>query len=468
MMWLQTASFCREDVQGLQRAVFMAQLFNQLPEADRNAGRGVYDALAFLMGEPDNLAIIEVADYLHNQHVTSLEQALSDQMLKQVNTWLIEEFKGRNRIAPKIQLSCADKLNFMPQRYVPDNEVLASTYDETPNSELAYPRGLHVMDVFGMETASAVIDSTYHDASVWKGYDREKKRLRNQFIDYDDNWEDSMYNKWMQSLLTLQHSDKNYPGFMQTDAWKIKNLNTALASWAELKHDAILYAEQPLAAECGGGGLPTPEVKGYIEPNLPFWRCLREMLELNKNMLAESGFLTEMLLGRTQQLADMVDFCIEVSEKELHGELLTEEENSQIRYMGSSIEYFTLSVLDPMTDYYHWYDVKGADRSVAVVADVFTRNIQNCDKNGVLYEATGNANALYVLVNIDGETYLSRGATLSYYEFVRPLDGDRLTDEQWQEMLQNNKAPDIPLWVKPYFTNTKIEIDETNLYSSGC
>ena len=468
MMWLQTASFCREDVQGLQRAVFMAQLFNQLPEADRNAGRGVYDALAFLMGEPDNLAIIEVADYLHNQHVTSLEQALSDQMLKQVNTWLIEEFKGRNRITPKIQLSCADKLNFMPQRYVPDNEVLASTYDETPNSELAYPRGLHVMDVFGMETASAVIDSTYHDASVWKGYDREKKRLRNQFIDYDDNWEDSMYNKWMQSLLTLQHSDKNYPGFMQTDAWKIKNLNTALASWAELKHDAILYAEQPLAAECGGGGLPTPEVKGYIEPNLPFWRCLREMLELNKNMLAESGFLTEMLLGRTQQLADMVDFCIEVSEKELHGELLTEEENSQIRYMGSSIEYFTLSVLDPMTDYYHWYDVKGADRSVAVVADVFTRNVQNCEKNGVLYEATGNANALYVLVNIDGETYLSRGATLSYYEFVRPLDGDRLTDEQWQEMLQNNKAPDIPLWVKPYFTNTKIEIDETNLYSSGC
>ena len=319
-----------------------------------------------------------------------------------------------------------------------------------------------------METASAVIDSTYHDASVWKGYDREKKRLRNQFIDYDDNWEDSMYNKWMQSLLTLQHSDKNYPGFMQTDAWKIKNLNTALASWAELKHDAILYAEQPLAAECGGGGLPTPEVKGYIEPNLPFWRCLREMLELNKNMLAESGFLTEMLLGRTQQLADMVDFCIEVSKKELQGKLLTEEENSQIRYMGSSIEYFTLSVLDPMTDYYHWYGVKGADRSVAVVADVFTRNIQNCDKNGVLYEATGNANALYVLVNIDGETYLSRGATLSYYEFVRPLDGDRLTDEQWQEMLQNNKAPDIPLWVKPYFTNTKIEIDETNLYSSGC
>ena len=43
-----------------------------------------------------------------------------------------------------------------------------------------------------------------------------------------------------------------------------------------------------------------------------------------------------------------------------------------------------------------------------------------------------------------------------------------LTDEQWQEMLQNNQAPDVPSWVKPYLINSKVEVDETNLYSSGC
>ena len=467
MMWLQTASFCREETQGLKRAVSMAQLFNQLSEADRKAGRGVYDALAFLMGEPDNLAVLEVADFLKEKGVGSLEQALSDQTLQQVNDWLVEEFKGRNRIAPKIQLSCADKLNFMPQRYVLDNEVLASTYDETPNSQLAYPRGVHVMDVLGVETAGAVMDTTYHDAAAWSGFTKERNRLHERFIDYNDNWEDSMYNKWMESLLVLQKSDKNYPGFMQTDAWKIKGLNSALASWAELKHDAILYAEQPMAAECGGGGLPTPEVMGYVEPNLAFWKQLQEMLTLNLNMLAETGFLTEDLQDRSQRLGEMVEFCLNMTEKELRGEQPTTEEYNEMRYMGSSLEYFTLSVLDPMTDFYHWYDVKGADRSVAVVADVFTRNVQNCEKNGILYEATGNANAIYVLVNIGGETYLTRGATLSYYEFVRPL-GDRLTDEQWQEMLHNNQAPDVPSWVKPYLINSKVEVDETNLYSSGC
>ena len=466
MMWLQTASFCREDATGLRRVVFMAETFNQLTEADQKAGRSVYNALHFLMGEPDNMAVIEVADYLKSIHVDSFMQALSDETLNSVNKWLVQMFKERNRIAPKIQLSCADKLNFMPQRYVPDNEVLANMYDDTPNSELAYPRGLHVMDAFGVEAAATVIDTAYHDAKSWADYTKTRTAMRQKFSTFDD-WDLTMYAKWMQGLVALQKGDKNYPGFMQTDAWKLKNLNTALASWAELKHDAILYAEQPMAAECGGGGLPTPEVKGYIEPNLPFWRHLKEMLELNQNMLSESGFLTEMLYERNEQLSSMVDFCIEVVEKELRGELLTEEENSQIRYMGSSMEYFTLSVLDPLTQFYHWYDVQGADRSVAIVADVFTRNVFGCDKDGILYEATGNANALYVLVDIAGETYLTRGATLSYYEFVRPL-GDRLTDEQWQQMLQNNQAPDIPQWVKPIIINAKVNVDETNLYSSGC
>jgi hypothetical protein len=163
----------------------------------------------------------------------------------------------------------------------------------------------------------------------------------------------------------------------------------------------------------------------------------------------------------------MVEFCIQVTEKELRGETLTSDEYSQIRYMGSSMEYFTLSVLDPMVDFYHWYDVEGADRSVAVVADVFTRNIFGCEKNGILFEATGNANALYVLVNINGEVYLTRGATLSYYEFVYPLS-DRLTDEQWQELLKTDDAPALPQWIRPYIMNSKAEVDETNLYSSGC
>lgn len=97
--------------------------------------------------------------------------------------------------------------------------------------------------------------------------------------------------------------------------------------------------------------------------------------------------------------------------------------------MGSSIEYFTLSVVDPDLHLDDWSLVQGPDKSIAIVADIYTRNIRGCNKNGILHIATGNANNIYVVVEIEGNLYLTRGATFSYYEFVQPL-GTRLTDEE--------------------------------------
>ena len=55
--------------------------------------------------------------------------------------------------------------------------------------------------------------------------------------------------------------------------------------------------------------------------------------------------------------------------------------------------------------------MQGPDKSIAVVADIYTRNVRGCDKNGVLHVATGNANNIYVVVEIEGNLYLTRGAT---------------------------------------------------------
>ena len=51
----------------------------------------------------------------------------------------------------------------------------------------------------------------------------------------------------------LQPKGEQYPAFMQTQAWLHKDMQTALGSWTELKHDTILYAKQVMA-EMGGGG----------------------------------------------------------------------------------------------------------------------------------------------------------------------------------------------------------------------
>jgi len=166
-------------------------------------------------------------------------------------------------------------------------------------------------------------------------------------------------------------------------------------------------------------------------------------------------------------LIEKVDFCIDITKKELAHKPLSEYDYLHIQHEGSSLEWFTLSVLDPDLCISSWDYVEGADRSVAVVADVFTRNVRGCGKCGILYEATGTADAMYVLVEIDGKVYLTRGATLSYYEFVNPL-GQRLTDEEWQQRLEKGNAPGRPSWMLPLLLDKAPVVDEEIFYSTGC
>lgn len=474
MMWLQTFTFCSEQKLPVKQTAMMAYLLNHIDRNVAKQGLGVYKTLDFLMGEPDNVAVVDVADYLTSRKITSLEKVMSAATQKDISTRLTSLFKTRNRITSKIpevgeskEKSCENKVNFMPQRYSPDAYVLSRMFDEKPNSGVPFPRGLHVLSAFGVDAADKVNEEYYQDADNWKGYADEMKKMKSKMTKFAD-WDKSMYNKWMECLVQLQKTGKEYPDYMKTPSWERKNLNTALASWAELKHDAILYAEQPMCAECGGGGeFPDPIVMGYVEPNLGFWQKMRDMLTLTRSLLKDNGLMTEDLSSKTQTLEDYMDFCIKVSKKELEGKKLSEEEYGEIKRIGSSMEWYTLGIIDPDKEITIWDDVKGADRCIAVVADVFTRNVLGCKKCGVLSEATGTADAILVNVIVDGKIYVMRGAVFSYYEFVNPLNV-RYTDEEWQKKLEDGKAPARQEWMQPLIIDKEPKKNEEVFYSSGC
>lgn len=466
MMWLQQAYFCRENGEQLQRAIFFASLLNNSEKA-MQAYRSVNEIITYLMGTPDNLSVLEIADYLKSHGITDTATALSPDNVELVDNYLADLAKKKNRIKPKIELSCSDKINFMPQRYMIDNEILLTLTDETANSDRAYPKGADVFAVLGCKNAADVLDNYYDEPSKWGDYSDERQKLKKQFDSFN-SWNSTVYNKWIESLVSLQNTGKNYPGFMHTDAWGLKNLNTALASWTELKHDAILYGEQPMVAECGGGGMPAPVVVGYVEPNLDFWNKLKELTSLTEDILKRNNMLSADISNKIAQMNDYIDFCITVSEKEIKGERLSEQEFRTIQFIGASVEYFTLSLIDPDKYFQRWDDINGPDKSLAIVADVLTRNVLGCDRNGILYEATGNANAIYVIVEIGGESYLTRGATYSYYEFVRPLDKPRMTDEEWQKEIGQKGHPKAPGWLDAVTVTREPRVDERTFYSSGC
>ncbi len=75
------------------------------------------------------------------------------------------------------------------------------------------------------------------------------------------------------------------------------------------------------------------------------------------------------------------------------------------------------------------------------VVDVFYNPMSSkCLEVGV-----GRARAIYALYPLKGGEVLCRGAVMPYYEFQ---SWTRLTDREWQRLLDSPKRPGIPTWVK--------------------
>jgi hypothetical protein len=256
---------------------------------------------------------------------------------------------------------------------------------------------------------------------------------------------------------------------MQTPAWTDKQINTALGSWTELRHDTILYAKQSVVAECGGegGGVEVAHPKGYVEPEvLTYWR-LRLLATQLRDGLKQRGLLKDEDLQRSfGDLIETLQFLQNASVKELSNQGLTKEEYDAIEYYGDRLGRLNLFTTrgqngDEITS--------TADKDMAVVADVHTGPIGGEDH--ALEEGVGHANEIYVVYPLGGRLLLGRGAVFSYHEFTVKVD-NRLTDELWQQQLGSPKPPASPKWTESFLSTQrgsgkKVQEDELPVYTGG-
>ena len=91
--------------------------------------------------------------------------------------------------------------------------------------------------------------------------------------------------KWIESLKNIAidkpacNESIILPEFMNSDAWLDKELTTIMGSWAQLKHDTILYSKQSTTMWI----CSTPT--GYVEPYPEFYKSLRTLSQLYINAL---------------------------------------------------------------------------------------------------------------------------------------------------------------------------------------
>jgi Protein of unknown function (DUF3160) len=353
---------------------------------------------------------------------------------------------------------------FMGQRFVPDSYMMGKlvypsvgdpTRDKmftrvmTPGGPVrGFPRGLDVMTILGSKRARALLHELEDDAYAHTGkgpsYDEALDALKKEYAGLKaEDWNRNLYWSWLYALQPLlAEYGAGYPTFMTTTAYRTKSLNTALASWAQLRHDTILYAKQSYTMFAPDSApIPKPPIHGYVEPLAEFYARLLALSRMTNQGLTEMKVLDPAAKTRLGEFEKILERLLAISEKELLDKKLTDDD---YRYIEQFAEHLEGVVVPP--------NAKGESQAMktTLVADVHT------DQNSghVLEEGTGYVDlAVFVYRQPDGTLAVGAGPVLSYYEFKHPMK-DRLTDEKWRDLLagkvKDTKPPSPPEWTKAY------------------
>lgn len=318
---------------------------------------------------------------------------------------------------------------FMGQRFSIDAAIMQELVynrvsENAAGEQRLLPDALDVPAAFGSDVALAILDE--QGATGFAGYTEKMESLR-AGIDQatDDLWTASLAAQWLamlRPLLTVK--GEGYPLFAQGEAWARRNLVAFAGSYAELKHDTVLYAKQVMA-EAGGGPLEERDDRGYVEPEPEFFGRLAALVDATSKGLSSLGLLGEADASNLTILQQLSTQLETIARKELRNEVPTAEEFDLIRAYGAQLEHFWQEVCkdDAEDDMFTTRDFPSA-----IVTDIAT------DPNGLVLQIGTNLSTVYAIVPVEGVLRVASGAAFSFYQFEQPID-QRLTDHTWRQML---------------------------------
>lgn len=318
---------------------------------------------------------------------------------------------------------------FMGQRFSIDAAIMQELVynrvsENAAGEQRLLPDALDVPAAFGSDVALAILDE--QGATGFAGYTEKMESLR-AGIDQatDDLWTASLAAQWLamlRPLLTVK--GEGYPPFAQGEAWARRNLVAFAGSYAELKHDTVLYAKQVMA-EAGGGPLEERDDRGYVEPEPEFFGRLAALVDATSKGLSSLGLLGEADASNLTILQQLSTQLETIARKELRNEVPTAEEFDLIRAYGAQLEHFWQEVCkdDAEDDMFTTRDFPSA-----IVTDIAT------DPNGLVLQIGTNLSTVYAIVPVEGVLRVASGAAFSFYQFEQPID-QRLTDHTWRQML---------------------------------
>jgi len=181
--------------------------------------------------------------------------------------------------------------------------------------------------------------------------------------------------------------------------------------------------------------LPPKPVGGYVEPVPGFYSRMLALTSMTREGLGQLNALNGEEKSRLESLEHILGRLTSISMSELENKELSEVDYEFIRNFGEELESIIAGV-----------EARG--KETTIIADVHT---DTNPPRQVLEEGVGHVDLILAAYKVpDGRILIGVGPVLSYYEFKHPMD-ERLTDEKWQEILEQGDVPERPAWINSFY-----------------
>lgn len=456
MMWLGRIDFRLSIPPGqgapgsVQREAVDSFLMRELLEASgrRSEIDRMEGILGAFIGEPDNTTVADLDEMAVELDLSSTADLWDPEDYAHFEELLESERYQPQAINSRILL--ADPMGGEPldppyvfllfgQRFTVDSNVLGNVVFDRIRYQGGQPfRGLpdplDVLYCLGNDDVLPLLEpqlDEYH-------YAANLSALRYLIDAYDEEyWSSSLYTHWLAAIRSLSNTGSipGAPEFMRTGAWQQQKMQTQLASWAELRHDTILYSKQSYT-----GGITCSFPHGYVEPVPEFYRSLQRFAEFGSaEIVPKLEGMDAVEVGHYyERAAELMGIVAGIAEQELSGTPLSQEQLTflqEILFLQpsgcSSAETGWLREL-----FYGWEETPVSKRD-HIVADVHT---QPTDAAGnmvgkVLHAATGQPMlGVFVARCSSGELTAFAGPVASYRE-ITTTGFYRLSDEEWEDIV---------------------------------
>ncbi len=339
------------------------------------------------------------------------------------------------------------------QRYTVDSHTFVNTtYDRIPDRMMPNPLDaafVAMKNNFALSLLSADLGSAEYARGL------AKTRV---LVDAHEQkyWEGSAYTRWLDGLSKLSPSPgQELAGIARTEAWERRILNAQMGSWAELRHNTVLYTKQSYttASQC-----EFPDA--YVDPYPEFYRAMARLAEHLVTVIGAFPEVTisvqdagETLAARAQSWATTfvgaMAYLEQMAENQQAGVPHTQEQldfiNAGVNWGPSDgcngVKYGNLT---------GWYFKLFTFEMDAIeydpnVTDVHTQPTDGggADVGRILHVGTGEPRLMVVTANTCMGLRAYAGLAFSYGELITD-DWRRLNDDEWSKTITADGFPDVP------------------------